>query len=272
MAQNIHPTALVDAGAKIAANVQIGPYCIIGPDVTLEHDVVLSAHVCVSGVTTIGARTRVAPFCSLGGAPQSTGYKGEKTRLIIGTDCDFREHVTINTGTVAGGGQTLVGNRVLLMVASHIAHDCIVGSDVTFANNATLGGHCVVGDRVVIGGLSACHQFTRIGEGAMIGGVVCLREDVIPFALVDRNGLIGGINVIGLKRRGATKADIQIIRQTVRQIFLGEGHFEQRRQRAITNPPSNPFAAMIVAFLAQSGTRPVLKFGRGIAINDSGVE
>ena len=269
---NIHPTAIIDPAARIHASAIIGAYCVIGPDVTLENDVVLSSHVCITGVTKIGARTRIAPFCSLGTAPQSTGYKGEKTTLTIGEDCDIREHVTMNTGTVSGGGKTVVGDRVLMMVASHIAHDCVVGSDVTFANNATLGGHSIVGDRVVIGGLSACHQFTRIGEGAMVGGVVGLREDVIPFGLVDRDGMLGGLNIIGLKRRGAVKSDLHDIRRTVREIFFGDDSFEQRKLMAIANPPQNPFALLIVDFLAAGGKRPILKFGRGVSMGAAEAE
>ena len=272
MTDNIHPTAIIHAGAKIASSAKIGPYSVIGPDVTIESDVVLAAHVCVTGITTIGDCTRIAPFCSLGTAPQSTGYKGEKTSLSVGVDCDIREHVTMNIGTVAGGGHTIVGDRVLMMVASHIAHDCLVGDDVIFANNATLGGHSVIGDRVVIGGLSACHQFTRIGEGAMIGGVVGLREDVIPYGLVDRDGMLGGLNVIGLKRRGAARSDLQEIRNTARGIFFGEGTFEERKQHAIANPPENKFSALIVSFLAAGGKRPILKFGRGISLGAAEAE
>jgi UDP-N-acetylglucosamine acyltransferase len=265
MSVTVHPTAIIEAGAKIADGVRVGPYCIIGPEVTLEADVVLAAHVCISGVTTIGERTKIGPFSSLGGAPQSNSYKGEKTLLTIGKDCDFREHVTINTGTVAGGGQTVVGDRVLMMVASHIAHDCSVGSDVIFANNATLGGHCIVEDRVNIGGLSACHQYCRVGEGAMIGALVGLRDDVIPYGLVDRNGLLRGLNRTGLKRSGATKDDLRAILQCVKAIFFDEGPFATRKHHAICNPPDNRFAATIVRFLAVDGKRPVLKFGPSAA-------
>lgn len=268
----IHPTAVVDSRAVIADGVEIGPYCVVGPDVNLDKNVQLAPHVCISGVTSIGERTRVGSFSSLGGAPQSTAYKGERTTLSIGSDCDIREHVTISTGTVSGGGRTIVGNNVMLMVASHVAHDCIVGNNVTFANNATLGGHCIVGDRVVIGGLTGCHQFTRIGEGAMIGAVIGLREDVIPFGLVGRDAMLGGLNIIGLKRRGASKSDLQAIRATVRSIFFGPGSFEVRKQRAIDNPPPNEFGAKIVEFLAEANTRPIMKFGRGVAITATGPE
>ncbi len=257
---DIHPTAVVDASAKISAGVKIGPHCVVGPDVVLEEGVCLTAHVCVAGLTTIGTRTRVAPFASLGGAPQSISYKGERTSLFIGADCDIREHVTMNTGTIGGGGRTIVGDRVMVMVGTHIAHDCIVGSDVIFANNAILAGHCQVGDRVFMSGLSGCHQFIRIGEGAMVGGLVALREDIIPFGTVDRNNVLGGINIIGLKRRGATKSELHALRHTVRSIFLGDGSFEERKQNAIANPPEDHLSAVVVSFLAAGGKRPIMKF------------
>jgi UDP-N-acetylglucosamine acyltransferase len=171
----------------------------------------------------------------------------------------------MNTGTVEGGWETRVGDRVLMMVGAHVAHDCIVGSDVTFANNATLGGHTVVGDRVVLGGLSACHQFSRIGEGAMIGGCIGLREDVIPFGLVDRDATLGGLNIVGLKRRGCTKSDLHAIRRTVRDLFVGDGQFRDRVARVAQIPPENAFARMIVDFVTADARRPILKPGRGAA-------
>lgn len=268
----IHPTAIVHPDAKIAAGVQIGPYCIIGEHVTLDTDVVLASHVCIAGVTTIGARTRVAPFSSLGGAPQSTGYKGELTTLAIGSDCDIREHVTISTGTIAGGGHTSVGNRVMLMAACHIGHDCRVGSDSIFANNASLGGHCIISDRVVMGAFAACHQYIRLGEGAMIAAMAGIREDVIPFGIVNRHNFLGGVNSIGLKRSGATVSDLKEIRRTVQDIFFGQEPFEVRKQRAIAHPPENPFAAKIVEFIAADAKRPILKFGRNDATGATSTE
>jgi UDP-N-acetylglucosamine acyltransferase len=272
MAHGIHPTAIVHPDAQIAESAQIGPYCIIGPDVTLQNDVVLASHVCIAGVTNIGARTRIAPFSSIGGQPQSTGYKGEKTTLDIGSDCDIREHVTISTGTVSGGGKTTVGNRVMLMAACHIGHDCVVGDDNVFANNASLGGHCVTGDKVIMGAFAGCHQFIRLGRGAMIAAMAGIREDVIPFGIVNRHNFLGGINSIGLKRSGATASDLKEIRSTVQAIFFGDGTFAFRKQRAIDNPPENAFAAMIVAFLAADAKRPVLKFGRGESLGAASAE
>jgi UDP-N-acetylglucosamine acyltransferase len=265
----IHPSAIVDPAARLAETAEIGPFCVIGPDVTLADGVRLLSHVVVTGVTVIGAGTKVGPFSSLGSPPQSTRYKGEPTRLFVGEACDLREHVTMNTGTVDGGGETRVGDRGLFMVGAHIAHDCIVGDDVVFANNATLAGHSVIGNRVVIGGLSGCHQFTRIGEGAMIGGVVGVREDVIPFGLVDREATLGGLNIVGLRRRGCSKADLHAIRATYRSLFFGAGTFDERRASVIAERPENPFARMIVDFIAAGGKRPVLKPGRGVAADEA---
>jgi UDP-N-acetylglucosamine acyltransferase len=260
---SIHPTAIIEAGAKIGDGATIGPYCVIGSDVELGEGVTLASHVAITGITTIGARTKIAPFASLGTAPQSTGYKGEPTKLIVGSDNDIREHVTMNTGTVADRGVTIVGNGGLFMVGAHIAHDCVVGHNVVFANNATLGGHSVIGDRVVIGGLSACHQHSRIGEGAMVGGALGIREDIIPFGLVGRDGLLAGVNVVGLRRRGATKSDLHAIRHLVQELFLGAGSFEERRASVAALEPDNQFAAIIVDFIRQGGKRPLLKLGRG---------
>jgi UDP-N-acetylglucosamine acyltransferase len=262
-APGIHPTSVVAPGARIAASAVIGPFCVIGPDVEIGEAVHLASHVSVTGVTSIGPRTQVKPFCSLGTPPQSTGYKGEPTQLIIGADNDLRENVTINTGTVAGGGVTRVGDGGMFMVGTHIGHDCIVGNRVIFANCATLGGHCVIGDGVVIGGLAACHQQTRVGEGAMIGAVVGLRGDVIPFCLVDRHGELAGINVVGMRRRGASKADLQQIRQLLRDLFFGPGSFEARKEAVLALKPDNRYARLIVDFIAAGGKRPLLKFGRG---------
>ncbi len=166
----IDPSSRVAAGARIADDVEVGPFCTIGPNVELCAGVKLLSHVNIAGVTVIGEQTVVYPFASLGTAPQSTGYRGGATRLTIGHNCQIREGVTINTGTEDGGEVTTVGDRCFLMANSHVGHDCHVGNDVTFANGAVLGGHVSVADHVFIGGNTAVHQFVRIGEGAMLGG------------------------------------------------------------------------------------------------------
>jgi UDP-N-acetylglucosamine acyltransferase len=210
----IDPTARVDGKAVIAPDVSIGPYCVIGPHVTLGQGCRLLAHVHIAGHTTIGAQTKIAPFVSLGTPPQSVRYRGGPTHLVIGEACDIREHVTMNTGTEDGGGVTRVGDRCMFMVGSHVAHDCVVGSDVTLANNAVLGGHVSVGDFAFFGGQSAIHQFIRIGESAMIAGVSGVREDVIPFGFaLGQTAELVGLNIVGLRRRGISRADMHRLRR-----------------------------------------------------------
>src|SRR5579883_734242 len=183
----IDASAHVAAGAAIGNDVSIGPGCVIGPHVAIGDGCRLIANVHLTGHTTIGAGSVIYPFVSLGTPPQSTRYRGGDTRLVIGEGCDLRESVTMNIGTEDGGGVTTVGDRGFFMANSDVAHDCVVGNDVTFANCATLGGHCVIGDRVVIGGMSVVHQFTRIGSFAMIGGMCGVRGDVIPYGLAVGN-------------------------------------------------------------------------------------
>jgi len=221
---DIHQTALVDPAARIGADVRIGPYCVIGPAVALGDGVVLESHVAVAGDTEIGPRTHVWPFASLGHRPQDLKFRGERTRLVIGADCMIREHVTANPGTEGGGGLTRVGDRCLLMVGAHVAHDCVLGDGVILANNATLAGHVKVGDGAVLGGLSAVHQFVRVGRAAMVGGLTGVERDVIPFGSVmgDRARL-AGLNVVGLKRAGATRETLHAIRAAYQDIFHGEG-------------------------------------------------
>ncbi len=186
----------------------------------------------MSGHTTIGPRTVIYPFASLGTPPQSVSYRGGPTRLTVGADCDIREGVTMNTGTEADHSLTEVGDRCFLMVGSHVAHDCKVGNDVTFANNAVLGGHVTVGDNVVLGGNAAVRQFSRIGEGAMIAGVSGVRADVIPWGIVQGSlADLVGLNVVGMRRRGFTKADIHSLREAYQDLFFGDGEFRARLDR-----------------------------------------
>ncbi|WP_142847012.1 acyl-ACP--UDP-N-acetylglucosamine O-acyltransferase [Telmatospirillum sp. J64-1] len=225
----IHPTAIVEDGAKIADSVQIGPFCRVGPNVELGEGVVLESHVVIAGHTSIGDQTRVFPFASLGHQPQDLKYKGEPTRLVIGRNNVIREQVTMNPGTVGGGGLTEVGDNGLFMVGAHIAHDCRVGNNVVMANNATLGGHVSVGDYAFLGGLSAVHQFVRIGKQAMIGGMTGVEADVIPFGLVMGNrASLSGLNLVGLKRRGFSRDDIHALRNAYRMLFAQEGTFLER--------------------------------------------
>ena len=229
----VHPTALVEPRAALGEAVSIGPYCVVGAEAELGDGVTLLSHVVVAGRTRIGARTRVWPFASLGHDPQDLKYAGEASRLEIGPDCMIREHVTANPGTEGGGMVTSIGAGCLLMVGAHVGHDCRIGDSVIMANNATLGGHVRVGDFAVLGGLSAVHQFARIGAHAMVGGMCGVEKDVIPFGSVLGNRAeLGGLNLVGLKRRGFVREDIHALRQAYRAIFHGEGSLADRATRA----------------------------------------
>jgi UDP-N-acetylglucosamine acyltransferase len=254
---------VVDRGAEIAAGVEIGPYCVIGPNVSIAEDCRLVANVHVTGHTSIGAGTVIYPFASLGTPPQSTRYRGGPTRLTIGARCDIREGVTVNTGTEDDRGLTEVGDHCFLMTGSHVGHDCQVGAHVTFANNAVLGGHVSIGERVFLGGQAAVHQFVRIGEGAMIGGLSGVRFDVIPFgfALGHLSELVG-LNVVGLKRLGYSRSDLRSLRRAYRALFLGEGTFEDRFGKVAGEFADDPLVGKIVAFIRADAKRPLTQPGR----------
>ena len=228
----IDPTARVAPGAVVGDGAAIGPYCVLGPDVVVGEGCRLVAHVHVTGHTTVGARTVVYPFASLGTPPQSVKYRGGATRLTIGTDCDIREGVTVNIGTEDDRGITEIGDHCFLMAGSHVAHDCKVGNHVTFANNVVLGGHVSVGDFTFLGGQAAVRQFVRIAEGAMIVGLSGIRADIIPWGMAQGPlAHLVGINVVGLRRRGYAKADILRVRQAYRALFFGDGVFRDRLAR-----------------------------------------
>jgi UDP-N-acetylglucosamine acyltransferase len=253
----IDATAQVAAGGKIGKDVTIGPYCVLGPNVVIGEGCRLIAHVHITGHTTIGARTVIYPFASLGTPPQSVKYRGGPTQLIVGTECDIRECVTMNTGTEADRGVTEVGDRCLFMVGSHVGHDCKVGNNVTFANNVSLGGHVTVGDSVVFGGHAAVRQFCRVGEGAMIVGLSGVRADVIPWALASGPlAYLVGLNAVGLRRRGYSKADVHRLRQAYQAMFFGAGTFRERFEQVASEAAENALVANVVDFV-RSGTRPL---------------
>lgn len=253
----IDESARIAPGAVVCEGASIGPYCIVGPNVVIGEGCRLIAHVHVAGHTTIGARTVIYPFASLGGPPQSVRYRGGPTRLVVGSDCDIREGVTLNAGTEDGGGLTVVGDRCLFMAGSHVGHDCLVGNDITFANNAVLGGHVTIGDRTFLGGQAAVHQFVRVGEGAMIGGLSGITRDLIPFgfAFGPRADLVG-LNIVGLKRRGLTRAQMHHLRQCYRTLFFGAGEFRDRLAAAEATYAADPLTGKLISFLRESGSRP----------------
>ncbi len=254
----IDPTARVADGARLGENVDVGPFCVVGPKVELRSGVRLISHVNVAGVTTVGEETVVYPFASLGTPPQSVHYRGGPTRLIVGARCELREGVTINTGTEDGGGLTTVGDRCFFMVGSHVGHDCHIGTSVTFANNAVLGGHVSVGDYTFIGGNAAVHQYVRIGEGAMIGGLSGISGDIIPFGFA--SGQIAdlvGLNVVGLQRRGSTRAQLHTLRRAYRALFFANGRFAERVESAAREFADDPAVGKIIAFIRAGGKRPL---------------
>jgi UDP-N-acetylglucosamine acyltransferase len=264
----IDASARVEAGAEIGRDVSIGPYCTIGGQVRIGDGCRLLAHVNLTGHTSIGPRTVIHPFASLGSPPQSVRYRGGTTRLVVGADCDIRENVTMNTGTEDGGGITEVGDRCFLMVGAHIGHDCRVGTDVTFSNNVLLAGHVSVGNNVVFGGGVAVRQFVRIGEGAMIVGLSGARADVIPWGMAQGPlAHLVGLNIIGMRRRGFAKSDIQSYRAAYQMLFFGPGEFRARVDQVADKNGSAPLIAKLIDFI-RSGKRPLTMGGRRFEVDE----
>lgn len=252
----IHPSAVVEDGAIIGHNVTVGPFCTVGADVRLDDGVTLMSHVVVDGHTHIGPHTRVYPFASIGLSPQDLKYRGEPSRLVIGAHNVIREHVTINPGTEGGGMLTKLGDHCLLMIGSHVAHDCIIGDHVILVNSATLGGHVVIDDWAIIGGLSAAHQFTRIGRHAMIGGMSGVEADVIPFGSVAGNrAKLQGLNIVGLKRRNFSRDTIHTLRNAYRLLFAREGTMAERLEDVAELFADNEAVMEIVSFIRRDSSR-----------------
>ncbi|TKW78478.1 MAG: acyl-ACP--UDP-N-acetylglucosamine O-acyltransferase [Bradyrhizobium icense] len=249
--KKIDPTARIEDGAVIGDGTTIGPYCVIGANAVIGSGCTLTSHVTVSGHTTVGNDCTISPFVALGGPPQDLSYRGEPTRLEIGNGVTMREGVTMNVGTVKGGGLTRVGDRGFFMNNSHVGHDCTVGNDVIFATSATLGGHCEIGDFVYIGGLSAVHQFTRIGPQVMVGGVCGVRGDIIPFGLANgQYAVLEGLNLIGMKRRKFTKQRLATVRGFYQKLFHGPGIFAERLEAVQPMASEDPAIAEILTFIA----------------------
>ena len=216
----IHKLSIIHKNAKVGKNIEIGPFCTLGGNVKLGDGCKLHSHINLQGDIEIGKNTEIFPFVSIGSIPQDLKYKGEKTKIKIGQNCKIREYVTVNIGTKGGGKITSIGDNCLLMIGTHVAHDCLIGNNVIFANHSTLAGHVVVEDNVVVGALSAIHQFSRIGEGAMIGGMSGVTADVVPFSTVMGNrAKLSGLNILGLKRRLTEKNEIAELRKVFKYIF-----------------------------------------------------
>ena len=257
----IHPSAVIEEGAQIADGCSIGPFCHVGPDVTLAAGVTLKSHVVVQGQTRIGADTEIFPFAVIGEIPQDLKFGGEKTRLEIGARNRIREHVTMNIGTEGGGGVTRIGDDNLFMAGCHVAHDAQVGNRVIVVNNAALAGHCILEDDVIVGGLSGVHQFVRIGRGAIIGAVTMVTNDVIPYGLVQADrGRLDGLNLVGLKRKGVSRADITALRAAFQMLAQGEGTFHERARR-LGDETDSDYVHHIVDFILGDTDRSFLTPG-----------
>lgn len=253
---NIHTTAIIEEGAQIGADVSIGAYSVVGANVTLADGVTLKSHVAIDGNTTIGEGTTIYPFASIGHPPQDLKFKGEKTTLAIGKNNVIREHVTMNPGTADGGGETIVGDNCLFMMATHVAHDCKVGNHVILANNATLAGHVEVDDHVIIGGLAAVHQFVRIGKHAIIGGLSGVEHDVIPYgAVMGERANLSGLNLIGLKRRGFPRETIHGLRNAYEALFAANDTLDARSKQVKANHSDNEQVREVIDFIENAGSR-----------------
>ena len=253
----IHKSSVIDKQAIIRKNVKIGPYCYIGPQVKIKDNVELISHVHIEGNTIVGEDTKIFPFASIGTQPQDLKYKGESNSLEIGSKNIIREYVTINTGTEGGGSKTIIGNNCLLMIASHVAHDCNIGNDVVIANNVPLGGHVTIEDSVVIGGNSAVQQFTRIGRLAMIGGMTGVLKDVIPFGLSYGNrNYLRGINLIGLKRKKYDNKKILELDAAFKKIFSSK-NLHENLNKINGEYKENDLVTEVINFIAKDKKRPI---------------
>jgi UDP-N-acetylglucosamine acyltransferase len=257
----IHPSAVIADGAVIGQGCRIGPFCVIGPEVVLGERVTVKSHVVIDGDTHVGADSTIFSFAVIGEIPQDLKFDGEKSRLRIGARNRIREHVTINTGTRNGGGETRIGDDGLFMAGCHIAHDAQIGDRVIIVNSSAIAGHCIIEDDVIVGGLSGVHQFVRIGQGAIIGAVTMVTKDVVPHGLVQGpRGVLDGLNLVGLKRKGVDRADISALRAAFQTLKDGDGTFHDRARR-LGDESDNPFVQQMVSFIMGDTDRNFLTPG-----------
>ena len=258
MSAKVHPTAVVDGNAELGRDVEIGPGCVIGPNVKLGEGTKLIAHVFIESHTALGKNNTVFPFAALGGPPQDLSYKGEATKLEIGDNNVIRENDTIHRGTVRGRGITNIGNDCLIMGNCHVAHDCNVGNNVIMAQTATIGGHVKVGDYAFLGGLAGVHQYGRVGRYAFVGASALMTTDLIPYgSAIGNHAHLGGLNVVGLKRRGFTREQIHDLRAAYRMLFAEEGTFQERVEDCAQLYANNAEVMEIVDFVRADAARPL---------------
>ena len=260
MTARVHPSAVVEAGARLGDDVVVGPFCYIGDDVEVGDATTFGAHCSVTGPTRIGRRNRFVGHCAVGGEPQDKKFAGERVELVIGDDNTFREFVTLNRGTGSGGGVTRLGDRNWLLAYVHVAHDCVVGNDCVFSNNATLAGHVTVGDHVILSGFAGVHQFCRIGAHAFVGMGAFVNGDVPPFLMVaqDGYGRPRGINSEGLKRRGFDSGRIGAIKRAYRAVYMSGASLDDARVKLAELAGESEDVRALLAFI-ESGERPLLR-------------
>jgi len=260
LAVNIHPTAVVDARAKVHPSCLIGPYCVVVSDVELGEGCELVSHVVIEGPSKIGVQNKFYPFCSIGGAPQDITYAGEATRLEIGDHNQIREFVTISRGTVKGGGVTRVGSHNLIMAYCHIAHDCVIGDHIIMANAATLGGHVIVEDWATVGALCPVHHFVRIGAYSFMGGGTTVTRDVLPFSktAAARDTHAYGLNAIGLERRGFSKERIRKIHHAYKVLLASKLNTSQALEKLKAEPDRSEDIDRLIRFI-EGSERGVIK-------------
>ncbi len=252
MATSVHPTAILEPGALLADGVEVGPYAFVGAEVRLGEGCLLHHHASVAGRTEVGPDNEFFPFASIGQKSQDLKYRGEPTFLSIGSGNRFREFVTVNRATGAGG-RTVIGSDNVFLAYAHVAHDCVVGSGCVFSNNATLAGHVQVGDHVTIGGLTAVHQFCRLGAHSMLGGCTKVVQDVPPYCLVDGNpARLRALNLIGLRRRGFVEETVQSLRRAYRLLFEEGKNLSQGIEAVEASGESTAEVAILLAFLRSS--------------------
>tara|TARA_B100002019_G_scaffold215469_1_gene188054 strand:+ start:383 stop:1165 length:783 start_codon:yes stop_codon:yes gene_type:complete len=256
----IHSTAIIGENCIIGKNVTIGAYSVIEENVKIGDDNIIYPSVYIGSNTEIGKNNKFFPYSSIGSIPQDLKYRGEKSKLIIGNNNIFREHCTANLGTEGDNLETVIGDSSLFMVGTHIAHDCVIGNNVIFANQATLGGHVIVDDYAVIGGISAVHQFCKIGKLAMIGGMSAVENDVIPYGLaIGNRAKINGINIIGLKRAKYSKDDIREYSNIVEKIFNSHSISKEKNKYKSSK---NPLVTELLLFLDKDSSRGLCKYDK----------
>ncbi|WP_102958459.1 acyl-ACP--UDP-N-acetylglucosamine O-acyltransferase [Mangrovicella endophytica] len=254
----VHASSIVEDGASIGAGTVIGPFCHIGPQVTLGAGSRLRSHVVIAGNTVIGENAQIFPFASIGHDPQHLKYRGEDTRLVIGRNCLIREHVTMNAGTVQGRSETTIGDDCSFFTGSHVAHDCVIERNVTMINNVMLAGHCTVGEYAIIAGGSGIHQFTRIGHHAYVGGLAAVEGDVIPFGMVLGNrAYLSGLNVIGMKRAGFNRDAVRNVRKAYRMLFSDDLTFKENLDEVQAEFPEDPLVQDLLGFVRSGGDRAI---------------